>query len=165
MTAAQLQILKTDITVNHAATVYNGKTLLQLWNDNDTENLAAYYNTIATPQVDLWKPDIPVEEVTAAIDYSVFATKTAVLQNTFLLLVKGTFVNATQANIRAGFAVVFPSGASFTNLIALARRAATNGESLFKGALQGTNPNAAYVSSIYGYTVSGNDVYRAKYDL
>jgi hypothetical protein len=158
MTTAQLNTIKTDIITTHASTVFNGKTLLQLWDDNDTENLARYYNTIANPQLDLWRPDVQAWEATKSVIGSVYVGLTAVKQNGFLMYITAGIIDATSQNVRDSFSAIFPAGATLNNLIAVSKKPATNGESLFIGVVQ----SGAYVSSIYGYMVSGNDIYKVK---
>lgn len=155
LTLSQLSTLKTDITVTNAATSFNGSTLLTLWNGNDFENLAAYYNTTASPQLDLWRPDIAPSDIIPVIVMSEFIALTAVKQNGLLLYMQGSVINATNANVRNGFTSIFTSGTSLTNLTALAKKAATNLEKLF---------TVSNVSPLYKYTVSGNELSKAKFN-
>ena len=158
MTDNQKQILKTDITVTKAATVYNGQTLLQLWNNNDMEALASFYNQIASPVIDLWRPDISASELTSGIVGGEYVALTAVKQNAFMMYLVAGSLNATSANIRTALDAIFGNTTTKTNLLVVAKKQATNFESLFKGAIQG----AAYVSTTYGISVTGQDIYQAK---
>ena len=153
MTDAQKAALKNDITVTHGSTVYQGQTLLSYWNGNNMEALAAYYNTVASPQVDLWRPNILPSEVIPVIVMSEYIALTAVKQNGLLLYMQGVYIDATNVNTRNGFASIFTSGTSLTNLTALAKKAATNFENLF------TSNN---VSSVFGQVVTPSDIFSAK---
>lgn len=153
MTTAQLQTLKTDITVTHAATVYNGNTLLQLWNAYDLATLAAYYNSIANPQVDLWRPNVTKTELSRCIVASEFGALTVANQNTWFAILQTETLDATIASVRTNFTTIFTSGATLTNLTAAAKKTATNFENLF------TTGN---VSSVYGQVLTTQDIYQAK---
>ncbi len=158
MTDAQKQTLKTDVTVTHASTVYQGSTLLQYWNANNLDAIAAYYNTNVSPQVDLWRPDVSPNELQKAIVMSAYTALTAVKQNGFMVYLQAANLDATNQNIRDGFNSIFGAGATLTALTALAKKPATNWENLFVGAVQ----SGAYVSTQYGVLVTYGDVFQAK---
>lgn len=158
MTTAQLLILKNDILVTHAATVYQGSTLLQHWNNNNLETLANYYNANASPQVDLWRPDVSPFELQKVIVMSAYVALTAVKQNGFMVYLQSPVLDATNQNIRDGFTTIFGAGATLTALTALAKKPATNFENLFIGVIQ----SGAFVSSVYGQQVTYQDIFNAK---
>jgi hypothetical protein len=155
MTTAQLQTLKTDITVTNANTVYQGSTLLSLWQTFNYAKIADYYNTTASPQQDLWRPDILISEIIKVIVMSEFIAFTAVKQNGWLMLMQSPVIDATSSNIRASFSTIF-GGTTITNLTALSKKAATNLEKLFSSA-NGTG----FSSTLYGTTLSVNDIYQS----
>jgi hypothetical protein len=68
-------------------------------------------------------------------------------QNAYLALIQGA-IDATNANIRAGFGAIF-GGTSVTNLTALAQRVPTRFEALF---------TTAQVSAAFGQSVTVADV-------
>lgn len=153
MTTAQLQTIKTDVTVTNAATVYSGSTLLQYWNTTNIAALAEYYNTVATPQLDLWRPDINPNELQKAIVMSAYIALTAVKQNGFMVYLQAANLDATNQNIRDGFQSIFGAGTqSLINLTALAKKPATRLEKLFA---------VGNVSSVYGVVITESDVYQA----
>lgn len=153
LTPAQLTTLKTDITVTKAATVYQGSTLLTHWNESHTQIIADYYNQTANPQVDLWRPDVAVTDMAKSILMSEYIALTAVKQNGMLLYMQNGTIDATNANVRAGFTSIFTSGTSLTNLTALAKKAATYFESLFA---------VSSVSPFYKIPLTAADVDAAK---
>src|SRR6516164_8574280 len=142
LTSAQLATLKTDITVTHASTVFNSKTLLQLWNGYDTQGLADYYNTTASPTVAIWRPDVSQTDLAKSIVASDFSALTVALQNTWFALLQAPILDATISSVRQNFSTIFTSGTTLTNLQATAQKNATNLESLF---------TTSQVSSVYGY--------------
>lgn len=153
MTTAQLIILRNDIRVTRAATMFQGNTLLTYWNTFDFETLANYYNTLASPQVDLWRPDVTQSELAKCIVATEFQALTAVKQNTWFALLQGDILDATVALVRTNFVTIFGAGAAtVTNLSAAAKKAATNFENLF---------TVSNVSSVYGQSVSSQDIYQS----
>ena len=67
-------------------------------------------------------------------------------------MAQGEYIDATNANIRAGFVSIFGAGATVNNLTAIAQRVATNFEFLF------TTSN---VSSVYNYILTDDDIREA----
>jgi len=100
MTTAQLQALKTDITVTHANTVFQGLTLLQLWTGFDFANLALYYNTAASPQVDLWRPNVTRTEASKCIAAGEFMSMPVARQNTWFAILQTETIDATNTTVR-----------------------------------------------------------------
>lgn len=140
MTTAQLLTLKNAINAdaNIAASLAAG----------DHGAIAAYYNGAGINQ--LWRPDILPKELVTAVVWSDFVALTAIKQNGFLAMVMCGLLDATNANIRAGFTAIFGGGStSLTNLTALAKRTSTKFEDLY------TTSN---VCALYGYTVTSTDV-------
>jgi hypothetical protein len=158
MTTAQLQTLKTDITVTRASVSFQGQTLLQHWNQDHTQIIADFYNQVAAgPAVSLWKPDVPVEDLAKSILMSEFIALTAVKQNGFAVYQFGTYVDATNANVRNGFNSIFGTSTSLTNLTAIAKKPGTYLEVLFSSV-----DGAANTSTLYKYTLTAADVDAAK---
>lgn len=149
----QLTILKTDITVTKAATVYQGSTLLVHWQQSHTQIIADFYNQAANPQVDIWRSDVKVTDMAKSVLMSEFIALTAVKQNGMNLYMQGETIDATNANVRNGFASIFPAGTSLNNLTALAKKAATYFESLFA---------VSSVSPFYNIPLTAADVDAAK---
>lgn len=157
----QLQSLKTDATVTHAAVVYDGQTLLDRWNDNDT-SILPYYNALANPTVLIWRPDITVDEAKEVVvwaDFSALTPNGVARQNTYLALTQGGVINATKQTVRDAFVSIFGGGsASLTALTNLAQVSGTNLEALLAGAtVQG-----AKVTQVYGYELTSSDVAAAR---
>lgn len=159
ITESQKTTLRNDITVTHANTVYQGSTLLQHWNGNNMEALAGYYNSVAAPQVDLWRPNILPSEIVPVLIMTEFIGLTAVKQNGLSLYMQAPFIDATNVNVRNGFTAIFAgsAGVSVTNLTALAKRPATNYENLFTVVTSGVG-----ISSAFGQVVSPSEIFSAK---
>jgi hypothetical protein len=150
LTTSQLQTLKNDLFVTRIDQVYLGKTFAIHIAESNYNVLADFYNT-ATNQ-NIWKPDLKVNELSSAIIMSAFVGLTAVKQNGYFVLTQGEYIDATNANIRAGFTTIFGAGTTLNNLTALAQRFATNFEFLF------TSNN---VSSVYNYILTYEDIEQA----
>jgi hypothetical protein len=86
----------------------------------DYPALATWLNTLASPQVLLWRPSIPVPELNAVIVWADFAALTVQKQNTYLAMTQGGIIDATFPSIRAGFAAVFTAGSASTLALAAA---------------------------------------------
>lgn len=153
MTTAQLQALKTDITVTRASTVYLGSTLLTYWQTTQTQKIADFYNQTASPQVDLWRPDIPVGEACSQVVMSDFIALAVARQNGWFVMTQSATIDATNTLVRTNFTTIFGAGtATLTNLTAAAKKAATYFESLF---------TTSGVSAVYKQLLTAQDVYSA----
>lgn len=152
MTTAQLTALKTDL-LSKTNVTYQGNTLGSYMANTNLQMIANYYNSNINPQVDIWKPDLKVEDMAKSLDMATFITLTAVKQNGYFALTKGTYVDATVANVRASFVTIFGNGtANAVALAAIAKRPATIFEALF------TTSN---VSSVYGYVIQPEEIQEA----
>jgi hypothetical protein len=138
MTPSQLSTFKTAITgdANVAAALAAG----------DHGAIAAYYNGAGAGTI--WRPSIAVSELNTAIVWSEFVALTQGQRDAYFALTNGATIDATNANIRAGFSAIF-AGTSLTNLTALAKRVPTRFEALFA---------TSQVSQVFGQTVSVADV-------
>lgn len=145
LTTAQLAALKTDIQGQAALT---SAVAAQDW-----VTVANFYNTATATQ--LWRPNVGSQEIIGAANWTAFATCTVQQQNTFLAMLLNPTVDATKANIRAGFAAVFTVAADQNALSAIAQRAATRLEVLFGS---GGPP---IVSAVFGYTIPATEVQKA----
>lgn len=152
MTTAQLQTLKTDINAKQN-TVTGGETIAQHLAKSQWQKIADYYNTAASPQVDLWKPDVLVTDLARAVLMSEFVALTVQRQNGYFVLTQGTYIDASDANIRTSFSTIFGgASATLTSLTAIAKKAATNFEALFV---------SGSISSAYKIVVTSEDVRQA----
>lgn len=151
LTENQLQILKTDLFTTRTDQVLSGKTFAIHIAESNYKVLAEFYNSYTNQNI--WKPDLKVTELSKAIVMSAFIALTAIKQNGYFVLTQGEFIDATNSNIRAGFASIFGAGTATTNnLTALAQRFATNFEFLF---------TTANISSLYGYILTEDDIREA----
>lgn len=152
LTTNQLQALRTDLFTTRANQVYSGKNFASHISESNYKTLAEFYNSPTNPGQNIWKPDLKVSELSPAIVMSAFIALTAVKQNVYFVLTQGEYIDATNANIRAGFVSIFGAGATVNNLTAIAQRVATNFEFLF------TTSN---VSSVYNYILTDDDIREA----
>lgn len=141
MNAAQLATFK--VAINGDANLSAARAA------GDQGAIAAYYNAAGTGTI--WRPSISVGELNTAIVWSEFSAMTVGKQNAYLAMVLAS-VDATNANIRAGFASIFAGLTSLANLTALAQRVPTRYEALF---------TTAQVCSVFGRQVSVADVAEA----
>jgi len=149
MTSAQLATLKAAIRDETDPTFASARSA------GATSAMADFYNQPASPQVFLWRPDVPIRDLVNAIIFSELEAATVAKRDVWSTLIGGDTIDATKANIRAGFALVFagtPGSVSVTNLTAAAQRPATRFEALF---------TAGNVSSVFGQSLSGDDIIAA----
>lgn len=138
MTPTQYQALKAAILADGAL------------NGQSDEFIADALNQASNPNVDIWKPSIPVSEMTSVIDWAEYASITAAKQNAYLALTQGSVIDATKASVRAAFGSIFSGQANTTAaLTALAKRSATKFEALF---------TTSGVCAVFGQTLTPQDV-------
>jgi len=152
LTPAELTTLKNDITAK-ANTVYSGSTFSVHQSNSRFDILATYYNTVASPQTDLWRPDIAISEITNIIDMSGYTGLTVARQNGWMAMSQGSVIDATLSLVRTNFTTIFGNNTATTNAaIAVAKKAATNFEMLY------TTSN---VSTKYKYIVTSDEIIQA----
>lgn len=152
LTTAELTTLKVDI-IAKASTVYSGSTFALHQSNSRFDLLADYYNSKASPQTDLWRPDVSVNDIVNLIDMSAYIAFTAVKQNGWMAMSQGGTLDATLPLVRTNFTTIFGNGtASTVAITAIAKKPATNFEMLF------TTNN---VSTKYKYVVSAEDIIQA----
>jgi hypothetical protein len=139
MTPAQIATFKADILANVGTRPIS-----------DMGAIVAYYNADAASGF-LWRPVVPARELNTAIVWSEFIALPVATQNGYFAILSAGSMDATSANIRAGFGTIF-SGTSQTNLVALVKRTPTNFEALY------TTSN---VCALFGTVVTVADVARA----
>jgi len=154
MTDNQKLILKTDINSKLNTVITGGTIAINLGNTN-YKNIAEYYNTITANN--LWRPDVTNTEIAASIVSSAYTGLTALKQKGLDVYLSCAITDATSQNVRDGFVDIFGSGTTLNNLIAVSKKLATNFEMLYVGGIV----QAAYISSLYGYSVTENDIFEA----
>lgn len=124
LTTAQLQTWKTDILARAGVD----------FDLADHGAVAAYYNASAGAGF-YWRKSIALAELNTAIDWAAFIGLTALAQNAYMAMTQSGAVDATAANIRSGFAAIFPNAggtaATLTALTAVAKTVPTRLEALF----------------------------------
>lgn len=128
LTTAQAATFKAAVVADAALATF--RTL------GDAGSIATYYNAPGTGLV--WRPAITIPELNTAIVWSEFIAATVARQNGYFALIQGGSVDATKANIQAGFSTIFAGSVSLTNLTALAQRVPSRYEQLF--AVSGVTP-------------------------
>lgn len=125
-TTAQLQAIKAAINGNAAAT-----TAITAGNPGGVAEMLN--GAPPSGQVLIWMPDIQVSVLLTAVTWSEFIALTQAQRDAWRALTAPMTVDATNANIRAGFSAVFSAvgSPSLTALAAVAQRGATWLESLF----------------------------------
>jgi len=123
----------------------------------DWPGIANFYNV--TNAAILWRKDLSIQDFVGGFVWAEVSTFTSDQTQRLTILTQPPFVDATNANIRNGFASVFTASAAPSTqaaLLALAQRPATRFEALFT-----TAAGLATVSSQYGVVLSNTDVQSA----
>lgn len=152
LTNSEALILKADLAAK-GNTVFGGDTINSHLANTRFELISDYYNSSANPQIDLWRPDVTVDEITNVITMSDFIARTQGQRDAWIVMSQASFINATLSLVRTNFVSIFGSNTTTTNAVtAIAKKASTNFEALFV---------ASGVSSKYKYVVSPDDIYQA----
>lgn len=155
LSPAQLQTLKADILADQALSV--------LPNTPDANyQIAQAYNLLADPVWVVWKTMIPTSDIKKAMVWTEYVGRSTGEQNAFALMIADGVINASDVNVRAGFADIFsgPNGATTrANLTALAKRSATRAEQLFS---TGTGSDASPATLTFEGGLSHHDVQQAR---
>jgi hypothetical protein len=150
LTQVQLTTLKTDM---HSAP---RAALGAFLTAEDWPSVAVYYNAPSGSTV--WRPAIPVADLSRNIIGSAFDALTVQKQNGYIALTQGGVVNATFGNIRNWFSDIFGAGsATLIALTAEAQRPATRFELLFS-----TVAAPANVTTVFGQMVSDTECHLAE---
>lgn len=146
MTTSQLATLKADI-FSRPNLWANGTQ--QIGN----EEVAAFYNSTASPVVNVWKPEVSVQELNSAIVWSDMVLLSQEKQLTYQSMIWNFKIDMTDPQVRSGIDAIFGSGsASKTGINNVGKRNATYLEALF------ATGGATKVSSLFGYKLSGDEV-------
>lgn len=149
LTQNELSILMADLQSRLAEVHEGGPFAVHIGNTN-LKGIARYYNSVAVPKVDIWKPDLTIDEITNVIVMSDFIAITAARREAWMAMSQATFINATLAQVRANFVSIFGNNTATTNAVtAIAKRPATRFEALFI---------TGEASSRYGYQVVAEDI-------
>lgn len=171
---AQLQLLKTDITVARASVSYLGQTLLQWWNAGDDQTLADFYNTRQSPDFWVWKTSVSKQALTNETGPegttftwagNGFITRAAGELTAWQeIFSAGGMVNPSLPNVQQAFVDIFSgtgnAALNRTHLRAMARRLATYGEGLFA---TGTGSTAAPATVSADLQISATDVGQSRF--
>ena len=152
LTNTQFDTLKTDILANATA---GGALETAVAIGNDVA-VAAYYNALASPAVKIWLPRVTIDQLNGAVVWTDFVGLTALKQNTYIAMTQAGFVDASDAQVRSGFAAAFgAASASITAITAMAQRDASRLEALL------STGSGTRVTAVFGYVLMHLDVARA----
>ena len=151
-TQSQLNAIKADIA-SKADTTYNGVTFANLQALTRLDQIAQYYNDLASPQVNIWRPDLTVDMITNVIVMSDFIALSASKQQAWFAMSQSSKIDATSSLVRTNFVSIFGNGTATTNSVtAIAKKAATNLEALFA---------VSSVSPMYKVVLGSDDILSA----
>ncbi len=144
--ASELAVIKAAINAD--------ATAIGFVNAKNPGACAEYLNAApAAGAVLIWRPDIPVAELLTGVLWSAFVALSAQVQAAWTALTAGGTVDATNANVRAGFVTIFGAASqTVTNLAAIAQRSASRLEAIF---------TASGVSEHYGDQIDAATVQQA----
>lgn len=165
----QLLALRTDITVTNASVMWQGDTLLGHWNNGADATLASYYNQIASPDDDIWRDDVSIDDVRAVIDYSEWPSLTATDALGFNVLFptgRGSTRMSHDGN-RIGVEEIFDGPTRATtrqSILNASKRPGTNAELLYAGAAVVTSVDSisARISVIFGQQITQQNIFEAR---
>lgn len=123
--------------------------------------MAELYNVQAVPDFTVWRSNIPTSDVKKAINWTEYIGRSVGERSAFELIVSNGIVNASDANVRAGFADIFsgPQGATtLAALTAIAKRLATRIEKLLA---TGTGSDGSPATMGFEGLISGLDIQAA----
>ena len=115
LTLSQQQAIKADIAAK-AAFSYGGSTFAALQSLTQLDRIAQYYNDIASPQVDIWRPDLTVDMITNVIVMSDFIALSAGKQNAWFAMSQASYIDATLSQVRSNFASIFGAATATTTV-------------------------------------------------
>lgn len=149
MNATQIAAIKADI-IGKSNFVFNGVSFSDLLTQTRQGLIADYYNQTAFPEVEIWRPDLTISDITNNIVFSDYIALTAAKREAWMALSQGLIINATIPLVRTNFTSIFGNGTSTTNnVIAIAKKKATNLESLFI---------TSGVSELYNYIITAEEI-------
>jgi hypothetical protein len=146
----QLQTLKADILANQDPAI-----VAALAEGNDGA-IAEWYNQEVTPVTKVWRPDVTVNEFSAAIVWTDFLALTTNQILTYQSIIWSNTIDMTDPQIRQGLTSIFGAGSTSMNQInSRSQKNGTRIEILF--ATGGT----VKVTPFYKQTLTDMDVRRA----
>lgn len=145
-------VLKNDM-IAKAAVVHKGSDISGLKDNTRFDVICDYYNSVASPQVDLWRPDVTTAEITNVIVMSAFIALSQGARDAWIAMSKAGVIDATLPLVRTNFVSIFGNNTATTIAVtALAKKPATNFEALFV---------TSGASSMYKYLLTAEDIYQA----
>lgn len=146
LTLQQLQTLKADIQSRHALWA-NGTQQVS------NEDVAAFYNSTATPTVNVWKPEVTITELNSVIDWVSMTALTVEKQLAFQTMIWSFKIDMTDAQVRAGIDAIFGNpSATRTGILNVGKKAASYIEAMF------STGGAVKTSQMFGYKFQPGEV-------
>lgn len=150
LTAEQMAVFKAAILAEQNSIVVNALA------EGNMIKIADWYNLPTNPAVNIWRPNMMVNEFTAAIVWTDYLTLTVEKSLAYQSIIWSHVVDMTDAQIRQGLLEIFGSGStSSNNIAAKAQRPATNFEKLF------ATGGAVKTTPLFGSIVTYVDVTNA----
>lgn len=160
LTTAQIATLKADILAKSAS----GQPLEALFNAQNWDGIADFYNALASPDFWVWKTSVSRSDIyhstsadATTWSWTIYKNQSVAEQNAWVQMFMGDIANFALANLRAGVAVIFSGAASANNThcLAVGRRKAEVIEKLLS---TGTGSTASPAVMNFEGVISGRDV-------
>lgn len=158
LTPAQLLTLRTDILARSGTDL---AAFAPFDGTGDNPGIALWYNTLVTPPVLVWRPEVGVDELKNGVvwaDYVALTPNGTLKQAAYLALTQGLLLDLTKQSIRDALSFIFGAGsATFATLSTTLRVPCTAFQNLFAGAVV----QGAKVSTMYGQFLDAASVQQA----
>lgn len=151
LTNAEALILKADILAK-TNVVTAGSTFGTHLANTKMQYLANYYNSPASPVVNIWNPNLSKTDIVNALvgtDINANTTAIAARRDAMILMLQADSLDMTKATVRAAILAIMGATTSNTNVLAVGQRPATIFEVLF---------TVSNVCSRYNYIVTLDDI-------
>lgn len=152
MDLTQLTTLRDDI-LSKINFVYEGQTFDQWLGESRHDVIAKYYNERAVPNQNIWRTDLPVNEMICEVVMSDFIALPQAQREAFNIICLSGSLNMSKIKLRNSVQACLGAGTtSYTDVISVSRKKATKFEFLY------TTGN---VSELYGYILQPDEIVSA----
>jgi len=158
LTTSQLNTLKAAILAE------TDQAFVEYRTNGQNTLMAAFFNQDASPAFKVWRTKVSRAEIynltsaeATTWSWTFYKNQSAVEQNAWVQMFMGDQADFSQANLRAGIAVIFTSAsaANATHSLAIAKRSATRAEKLYA---TGTGSVASPATMVFEGNVTDRDV-------
>ena len=152
------------ITLKAAIAAETDSTFAALRTAGNEQGMADWYNSLASPAFYCWRTNVSRVEIYNTTSgegttwsWTFYKNQAAVEQNAWVQMFMGDQADFSQANLRAGIAVIFTSAsaANATHALAIGKRQAQRGEKVFAS---GTGTLATPATFGWQGTISAQDI-------